>query len=77
MPREESVFYTCPNKCADAFFYQNGLLEVNRQITETGELIEDDSCDFTPRGPVKCRKCGAKAKVGKKVTTTTIEITEE
>ena len=77
MSKEESVFYTCPNKCEDAFFYQSGSLETNRQITETGEKIEDDTHDFTPEGPVKCRKCDAEAKVGKKIITTTIETTEE
>ena len=77
MSQEESVFYICPNKCEDTWFCQDGVAKTSRQITETGEVIEDDHYDFTPDGPVKCRKCDAEARVGKRTVTTTTEITEE
>ncbi len=75
--KEEAVFYICPNKCADTFFYRSGTAKVSQKLTETGEVIEENHYDFTPDSPVKCRKCHAEAKVGKKITTTTIEIIEE
>ena len=77
MSKEESVFYICPNKCEDTWFYQNGVTQTVRQLTEIGEEMGDDHYDFTPDGPVKCRKCDAEAKIGKKVVTTTIEVAEE
>ena len=76
MPKEESVFYTCPNKCEDTWFYQSGMAATGRQLTETGEIIDEDHYDFTPNGPVKCRKCDAEAKIGKRIVTTTVETIE-
>ncbi len=64
---EGNVVYTCPNHCADLSFYQDGVVNVRRLLTEVGEKIEDNCSDFIPQGPVKCRKCGAEARIGKRV----------
>ena len=74
---KESILYTCPNKCEDPWFYQDGTVEVRRQLSEDGETMEDDSYDFTPKGPVKCYRCEAEAKIGKRIVTTTIETVKE
>lgn len=72
---KETPFYVCPNNCEETWFYQDGNVEVRRKLTEEGETMEDDSYDFTPKGPIKCYKCEAEAIIKKKktVTTETIE----
>lgn len=78
--KKETIFYSCPNKCEGAFFYQFGTTTTTSFLDETGEIFDKKYHDFTPDpngDPIKCRKCDTEAKVGKRAVTTVVEIIEE
>jgi hypothetical protein len=72
---KQNVHYVCPNGCPETWFFQNGVLALSRQLTEDGEIMEDEYYDFTPTTSVKCYKCRADAITRTKTvrTTTTVE----
>jgi len=71
---KSGVFYECPKKCLDTWFYRTVTIQSNEQLSEDGEHMEYDHFNFTPTGPVCCRKCDTEAVVKTKRVRTIVTI---